>query len=80
MATHAGKIEGKSKAARLYRLLRRRPGAEWSTLELARRLNDPCVHTTVHEVRCQLPAGLRIVCAQRQVRGAKRFFYALQVG
>lgn len=78
MATHAGSIESeRSKAGRLYRLLLKKPGRRWSSLELALKFSDPCVHTTVHEVRSQLGADWEIVC-ERKVVGTRRWWvYAL---
>ena len=81
--SHAGKITNpKSKAGRLYRVLQRRPGRFFTTLELAMALDDPCVHTTVYEVRGQLPAELALVCRRVPVRGprsglVRRYAYAL---
>ena len=82
--SHAGKITNpKSKAGRLYRVLQRRPGRFFTTLELAMALDDPCVHTTVYEVRGQLPAELALVCRTvpgRRPGGRKCYAYALVVG
>lgn len=78
MATHAGSIlNEKSKAGRLFRVLKKRPGRRWSTFDLALKLSDPCVHTTVHEVRAQLDKGWRLVSERMLVKERVRWVYAL---
>ena len=86
MKSHAGSIENpRSKAGRLFRVLKRRPGVLHTTLQLALLLDDPCVHTTVYEVRGQaLARGWDIVCKTvpgRRPGGRKRYAYvAVKVG
>lgn len=51
---HMGNIQRDTMAGRVWRFLRHRRGEWWSTAEIMRGAECPCVSTRISEIRCQL--------------------------
>ena len=61
---HAGKLTGDAAAARVYRILRARPGRWVDGWELTLGAQTSAVSTRISEVRSQLPKGEKIEVEQ----------------